>query len=188
MDGGNEQRVAITFCFKAGLSATETILLVQTSYGNKVLNRSNVFRWYSRFRNGGKLVEDDERSGCPKSTRTEVNISDVADLAKWQSNRIKNDSRIFEQPQVCSSSGSKIGFGKEKFVCRFCFTILGNWAKGRWSHILTRHYRNGRCRQKCFNKIVTRDETWCFAYDPATRRQRSVGVGETSPRPKKLKF
>jgi hypothetical protein len=24
MDGGNEQRVAIKFCFKAGLSATET--------------------------------------------------------------------------------------------------------------------------------------------------------------------
>jgi len=25
MDGGNEQRVAIKFCFKAGLSATETL-------------------------------------------------------------------------------------------------------------------------------------------------------------------
>jgi hypothetical protein len=26
MDGGNEQRVAIKFCFKAGLSATETLV------------------------------------------------------------------------------------------------------------------------------------------------------------------
>jgi uncharacterized membrane protein len=25
MDGGNEQRVAIKFCFKSGLSATETL-------------------------------------------------------------------------------------------------------------------------------------------------------------------
>jgi hypothetical protein len=32
------------------------------------------------------------------------------------------------------------------------------------------------------------DETWYFAYDPETRRQRSEWVGETSPRPKKLKF
>ena len=63
MDGGNEQRVAIKFCFKAGLSATETLVLVQKSYGNEVLNRSNVFRWYSRFRDGRELVEDDERSG-----------------------------------------------------------------------------------------------------------------------------
>jgi len=32
------------------------------------------------------------------------------------------------------------------------------------------------------------DETWCFAYDPKTKRQSSEWVGETSPRPKKLKF
>jgi len=38
-----------------------------------------------------------------------------------------------------------------------------------------------------FNKIVTGDETWCFAYDPETKRQSSEWVGETSPQPKKLK-
>jgi len=38
------------------------------------------------------------------------------------------------------------------------------------------------------NKIIRGDETWCFAYDPATKRQSSEGVGETFPRPKKLKF
>ena len=37
-------------------------------------------------------------------------------------------------------------------------------------------------------KIITRDETWCFAYDPETKRQTSEWVGETSHRPKKLKI
>ena len=87
MDDGNEQRVAIKFCFKACISATETIVLVQKANGNETLNRSNVFRWYSRFRDGGELVEDDERGGHPKSTRTEVNIAAVAVLDK-------NDRRI----------------------------------------------------------------------------------------------
>jgi len=41
MDGGNEQRVAIKFCFKAGLSATETLVLVQKACGNEAVNRSN---------------------------------------------------------------------------------------------------------------------------------------------------
>ena len=36
-----------------------------------------------------------------------------------------------------------------------------------------------------FKKIVTGDETWCFAYDPTTKRQFAAWVGETSPRPKK---
>jgi transposase len=82
MDGGHEQRVAIKFCFKAGLSLTETLVLVQKAYGNESLGRSNVFRWYSRFRDGRELVEDEEGGGRPKSTRTEVNIVAVADLVK----------------------------------------------------------------------------------------------------------
>jgi hypothetical protein len=47
MDGGNEQRVAITFCFKAGLSTTETLILVQKAYGNEALSQSNIYKWYS---------------------------------------------------------------------------------------------------------------------------------------------
>jgi hypothetical protein len=54
--------------------------------------------------------------------------------------------------------------------------------------ILPRQYRDGQCRQNFFNKIITGDETWCFAYDPETKRESSEWVGETSPRPKKLKF
>jgi hypothetical protein len=75
-------RVAIKFSFKAGLSATETLVLVQKAYGNETLNRSNVFRWYSQFRDGRDLVEDDERGGRPKTTRTKINIAAVADLVK----------------------------------------------------------------------------------------------------------
>jgi len=77
MDGGNERRFAITFCFKTGLSATETLVLVQKAYGNEALNLSKDFRWYSRFRDGRELVEDNERCGRPKSTR-----NSVADLVK----------------------------------------------------------------------------------------------------------
>jgi len=61
--------------------------MVQKAYGNEVLNRSNAFRWYSRFRDGMELVEDYEKGGCPKSTWTEVSIAAVAGL-------VKNDRRI----------------------------------------------------------------------------------------------
>jgi hypothetical protein len=39
-----------------------------------------------------------------------------------------------------------------------------------------------------FNQIITGDEIWCFAYDPEKKRQSSEWVGETFPRPEKLKF
>jgi len=82
MDDGNKQIVAINFCFKDSLSATETLVLVQKACGNEVLNRSNIFRRYSWFRDGRELVEDAERGDLPKSTRTEVNIVALADLVK----------------------------------------------------------------------------------------------------------
>ena len=42
--------------------------------------------------------------------------------------------------------------------------------------------------KRFLNKIITGNETWCCAYDPETKRHNSEWVGETSPRPKKLKF
>ena len=111
------------------------------------------FRWYSRFRDGRELVEDDERDGRPKSTRTEVKYCCCCWFGKnWPSNRIKNDSRIFKHPRDRSSSDSERRFGKEKDVCTFCSTILDTWAKGKSSAILPRHYRDGLCRQNFFKQ------------------------------------
>ena len=42
--------------------------------------------------------------------------------------------------------------------------------------------------KKNLNKIIKGDETWCFLYDPETKRQSSEWVGGISPRSKKLKF
>jgi hypothetical protein len=74
MDDGNEQRVGIKCCFKACISATETLVLAQKACGKEAVNRSNVFRWYSRFQGARGLVEDDERGSRPKCTGTEVNV------------------------------------------------------------------------------------------------------------------
>jgi len=72
---------------------------------------------------------------------------------KWPLNRIKNDSRILKHPQDCGPLDSERGFGKEKVVCTFCSALLDTWAKGRSSHILPRHYRNGRSRQFFLTKL-----------------------------------
>ena len=65
MDARNQPRVAIKFCFNV---CPETLVLFEKAFGNEALNRSNIFRWYSRFRDGRELVEGDERYGRIKST------------------------------------------------------------------------------------------------------------------------
>jgi len=162
---------------------------VQKAYGNKALNRSNVFRWYSRFRDGRELVKDDEKSGRPKSTRTEVNIAAVADLIK---NDRRSASKIIAEslniPKNVVVRILKEDLGKRKLCARFV------------PHSLTPEQREDRvtsCQEIIamadadkffFNKIITGYVTRCFAYDPETRRQCSEWVGETSSRPKKLKL
>ena len=189
MDGRNEQRVAIKFCFKAGLSATETLELVQKAYGNEALNRSNVFRWYSQFWNGRELVEDDiERWPSKIDSNWRTHCSCCWSGQKWPSNHIKNDSRIFEHLQDCSSLDSERGFGKEKVVCMFCSTLLDTWAKRRSSHTLPRHYCNGWCGKNFFNKLLLEMRPSVLPMTRKKKQQSSEWVGETSPRPKRLKF
>ena len=130
-----------------------------------------------------------ERGVRPKSTRTEVNTAAVADLVKKNDLEThKNDSRIFEHPQTVVLRILKEDFEKRKLCARFV------------PHSLTPARREDRvtsCQdtiamadadKNLFNNIITGDETWCFAYDPETKRKSSEWVGETSPWPKKLKF
>jgi len=53
MNGGNEQRFVIKFCFKTGLSATETLVMVQRVYGNGALNRSKFLGGILNFERRG---------------------------------------------------------------------------------------------------------------------------------------
>ena len=189
MGGGNEQSVSIKFCFIAGPSATETLARVQKAYGKEALNRPNVSRCYSWFRDGRKLVEDDEKGGRLKSNRNDVNIVAVTDM-------VKHDRRIasimiaesLNVPKTVVLRILKEDLGKRKMCARFV------------PHSLTLEQRKARvtsCQdiiamaeadKNFLNKIITGDETWCFGYDPKTKRQISEWIDETSPRKKKLKF
>ena len=143
---------------------------MQNAYGNEALNRTNVFRWYSQFQDRRELVEDDERGGHPKSTRTEVNIAAVADL-------VKNDRQIASRMMAESSNIPKTvvlrilkeDLGKRKLCARFV------------PHSFTPQQREDRvtsCQDiiamadadnTFFNKIIMGHETWCFAPEKRDR-------------------
>jgi hypothetical protein len=126
---------------------------------------------------------NDERGGRPKSTRTEVNIAAVADLVKNYrriASRMMAESLNF--PKTIVLRILKEDLGKRKLCSRFV------------PHSLTPEQREDRvtsCQDiiamadadNFFNKIITGDETWCFAYDPETKRQGPEWIDETSPRP-----
>ena len=65
-----EERYAIKFCFKLGKNATETYGMLQTVFGASCMNRSSVFEWYKRFKEGRESVKDNKECGRSTEFRT----------------------------------------------------------------------------------------------------------------------
>jgi len=77
---------------------------------------------------------------------------------------------------------------KQKICSRFVPHSLTPEQKGRTIAACRDLIATADSDPDFFKKSVTGDETWCFAYDPTTKRRSTAWVGETSPRPKKLRF
>ena len=65
-----EERYAIKFCFKLGKNDTETYGMLQTAFGASCMNRTSVFEWHKRFKEGRGSVGDDDRCGRSKEVNT----------------------------------------------------------------------------------------------------------------------
>ena len=68
--GREEERYATTFCFKLGINNTETYGMLQTAFRPSCMNRTSVFEWHKRFKEGKETVRDDERCGRSKEVNT----------------------------------------------------------------------------------------------------------------------
>jgi hypothetical protein len=87
MDGKVEQRVCIKFCVKLGKSAIETLEMFSDDFGEHYLSRTEFFEWYSRFKAGRMLVEDDERSGWPCISKMTENVERIREPIQEDSQR-----------------------------------------------------------------------------------------------------
>ena len=65
-----EERYAIKFCFKVRKNATETNGMLQTASWPSCINRTSVFEWHKRFKEGRESVRDDERCGRSMEVNT----------------------------------------------------------------------------------------------------------------------
>ncbi len=69
-EDSSEERYAIKLCFKLGKNARETNGMLHTVFGASGMNRTLVFEWHKRFKEGRESVSDDERCGRGKEVNT----------------------------------------------------------------------------------------------------------------------
>jgi histone-lysine N-methyltransferase SETMAR len=75
----------------------------------------------------------------------------------------------------------KEDLGMRKISAKMVPQILTHDQKQSWLHISSDLLRNA----EKFDRVITGDDTWCFQYDPETKRQSMQGKTQNSPRPKK---
>ncbi|XP_054718503.1 protein GVQW3-like [Uloborus diversus] len=162
---------------------------MKTVYGSEVLSRKKVFKWYARFRDGRDSLEDDPRPGHSVTVRNDENIEKVAEILR--NDRCVSTRLIEEVTGIPKSTVHLIlteNLGKRKVCARFVpHTLTDDQKHCRVEHC--RDMQQAATRDPNFMaNIVTGDETWCFKYEPLTKRQSAEWKSPEYAKPKKVRM
>jgi transposase len=180
-----EQRVNIKFCYKLGKTATETHEMLVHVYRTEAVSRKSVYDWFKRFRDGKETTEDEPRSGRPSTSRTPDTKERVRQMLT-QDRRVSL-RLLSEELGISKSTVHTIvreDLGKRKVCSLFVPHTLTDEQKAK------RMETSGDFITMCdqnpsfLRSIVTGDETWCYQYDPQSKRQSMEWRSPSSPRPK----
>jgi len=183
-----EQRAVVKFCFLLGKTAGETIVMLEKAYKEVAMGKTQVYDWFSRFRNGELSLADQPRSGRPSTSQTDENIARIRELILEDRHRTTDD--LVDLSGVSWSSCQRI-LSEELQIKIVAAKFV--------PHVLTVDQKQSRvdaCRKlkehleidpDVFSKVITGDESWCYAYEPETKQQSSEWNSSNSPCPKKAR-
>ena len=75
-----EQRSAIKFGLRNGISVAETFRMLQEAFGDLTMSQKNVYKWYKDFKEGRERVDDLERPGRPSTSTDEQRVNQIKEL------------------------------------------------------------------------------------------------------------
>ena len=131
-------------------------------------------------------MKDDAKSGRSSTARTDKNVESVCCL-------LTEDCRttlqmIADRLNIGKETVRRIvteDLGKRKICARFVPHALTTEQKQEHIVFCQDLLLMGQ-DERFWENIITGDETWCFAYNPTTKRQSAEWVGQNPPKPKKL--
>ena len=178
-----EQRSAIKFCVRNGISAAETLRMCQKAYGDGALSQARVFAWHRMFKEGRESVQDEPRAGRPSTSTDVIHVQKIRDLVL--ENRRLTVRDLTDLVGISEGSVKTIlsdHLGLRKVKARLLPKSLNFLEKQRRvdvSETMLSDYQN---RMK---NIITGDESWIYAYDPETADQSAEYRVKGVPKPKK---
>jgi len=154
-------------------------------YRTEAVSRKFVYNWFKRFHDGKETTEDEPRSGRPSTNRTPDMIERVQEM-------LAQDRRV-----TLRLMAEELGISKD-MVHTLVHKDLGKWkiCSRFVPHKLTDEQKAKRMETtgdfiticdkdpSFLRTIVTGDETWCYQFDPESKRQSMEWRSLSSPQPK----
>lgn len=184
-------RHAMFTLWSLGKSAKEIHADLSHIHGSAAPSVRTVFNWVDQFRTGKKDVEDQKRSGRPKTPNTRR-------LTKVIDDMVKEDGRLTIR-EICDRTGGTVGTVSRILHDELDLTKLS----ARWiPRVLTENMKQDREIMSIDNLdmvednggwervrslIVTGDETWVPFFDPPTKEESRVWTKKGSDPPLKAR-
>jgi hypothetical protein len=65
--------------------------MIQQTFGDQILSRTQVFQWHARFKTGRMSVDDDKHTGRPTSCTTPETVAQIQELVCQDRRRTIHD-------------------------------------------------------------------------------------------------
>jgi len=158
-------------------------------YEDNCLSRAQIFRWYAQFKSGVETTEDEARPGRPFSVRNEGLIAKVRELIQEEHcATVRMIADVFGVNRETIRQILVEDLGKRKAASRFVPHSLSADQRHERVRYAKNIFKTARRNKNFFNSIVSEDATWCFRYDPTTKRQSAEWKSPASPKGKKVRF
>lgn len=169
----NSIRAIMLYNFERKLKAQECFEEIRATIGDQAPSLGSVYYWYQKFSTGHFDLEDDSRTGRPKSSTDDdsvARVQEAIDENPSHTYRSLEASLGLNAPALNSILHDHLGLTKK--MARWVPRDLTAAEKQRRVDFATeflKFFDHGRSAN--FDKLVTGDETWIYFYDPLSRTQ-----------------
>lgn len=182
-------RVIIKFLALSAKRPPEIHQMLQDSLGESAPSIQTVRKWVANLEGGRNELEDEQRSGRPRTSNTENNAQLVKEVVEEDKRRTCED--IADITNIPHSTVHRIlvdVLQKKKVFAKWVPHLLTEAQKQDRVRICRANLRRVRREGQDFlNRIVTGDETWVYSWDPELKHQSAQWRNEGSPRPEKAR-